>query len=38
MLCIVMAIQVNLTYPVCRLGSRKERMGQPETRHLHHAV
>ena len=26
--------QVNLTYPVSTLGSRKERKGHPETRHL----
>ena len=38
MLFIVMAVQVNLPYPVCRLGSRKERMGPPATRHLHHSV
>ena len=36
--CIVMAVQVNLSYPVCRLGSRKERMGPPATRHLLHSV
>ena len=30
MIFMVMAIQVNLTYPVCRLGSRRERMGQRE--------
>ena len=38
MLCMATALQVNLTYPVGRLGSRKERMGPPVTRHLHHAV
>ena len=38
MIFIVMAIQVNLPSPVCRLGSRKERMGQPDTRHLHHSA
>jgi len=38
MMFMVMAIQVNLTYPVCRLGSRRARMGQPVTRHLHHSV
>ena len=38
MVCIAMAIQVNLPSPVCRLGSRRERMGQPGTRHLHHSV
>ena len=31
---IQMAAQINLTYPVQILGSRKERMGQAETRHL----
>ena len=31
-----MALQVNLTDPVCRLGSRRARTGQPATRHLHH--
>ena len=33
-----LAIQVNLTYPVCRLGSRRARMGPPVTRHLPHSV
>ena len=35
---IATAIQVNLIYPVCRLGSRRERTGQPATRHLTHAL
>ena len=35
---IATALQVNLTYPVGVLGSRRERMGQPVTRHLHHAA
>ena len=35
---LVMAIQANLIYPVCRLGSRRERMGTPATRHLPHSV
>src|SRR5215468_414141 len=30
--------QVNLSYPEPTLGSRKERMGQPATRHLQHVV
>jgi hypothetical protein len=30
--------QVNLTYPVSTLGSRRERKGHPETRHLPHVV
>ena len=38
MLDIGMAIQVNLPSPVCRLGSRRARMGPPVTRHLQHAV
>ena len=38
MIYIVMAIQVNLPSPVCRLGSRRARTGQPGTRHLHHAA
>ena len=29
-----MALQVNLTYPVCGLGSRSARTGPPATRHL----
>ena len=33
-----LAIQVNLTDPVCRLGSRRARLGPPVTRHLPHAV
>ena len=32
-----MVTQVNLLYPVCILGSRKERKGQRATRHLHHS-
>ena len=32
-----MVTQVNLTYPVFILGSRKERKGQLATRHLHHS-
>ena len=32
-----MVTQVNLFYPVCILGSRKERKGQLATRHLHHS-
>ena len=37
-MCMSLAIQVNLTYPVCRLGSRRARMGPPVTRHLPHSV
>ena len=32
------AARVNLHYPVQSLGSRRERMGQLETRHLRHVV
>jgi hypothetical protein len=32
------ALQVNLTYPGGRLGSRRARKGQPVTRHLTHSV
>ena len=35
---IATAIPVNLSYPVCRLGSRRERTGQPGTRHLPHSA
>ena len=35
---IAMAIQGNLTSPVCCLGSRRARTGQPVTRHLTHAM
>jgi hypothetical protein len=37
-LSILRVTQVNLTYPVSRLGNRRERMGQLETRHLRHVV
>ena len=33
-----LALQVNLPSPVGRLGSRKERTGQPATRHLQHSM
>ena len=32
------ALQVNLTYPGGRLGSRRAQKGQPGTRHLTHSV
>ena len=38
MFCSAQALQVNLLSPGGRLGSRRARMGQPVTRHLHHAV
>ena len=38
MMFMVMAIQGNLTSPVCRRGSRRARMGPPVTRHLQHSV
>ena len=36
--CIALAIQGNLPSPVCGLGSRTARTGQPAPRHLHHGV
>ena len=38
MSCIATALQGNLPSPVGRLGSRRERTGQPATRPLHHAA
>jgi len=33
-----MGTRVNLTYPVFMLGSRRERTGHRETRHLQHCA
>src|SRR5262245_45890216 len=35
---LVLALQANLPYPVCRLGSRRARLGKRATRHRNHAV
>ena len=35
---ITMGTRVNLTYPVFILGSRRERTGHRETRHLQHCA
>ena len=36
--CVMEVSQGNLHSPVTNLGSRKERKGRPETRHLPHLV